>query len=412
MKKILYYDTWEKGYRNFLRLDPFFKNEGFETMLLHTSSLLEDNVEIEKEVEGLYFRDISYYRTRRLKKIIKKENPEAIIMLNLSFIIDRAIVSICKDLGIKVYYLSHGMLIPTNSRNVLKNNLKNSFKKNLLSKFNRKNRYCLFNYLIELKSVSKIISFFFKALKNHTNYTLFPEYSSELDVDKSFVFYHSDYDIMVNDYGFPEDKVEVIGNPELDFFYHSKIKNKSDFLRKELSIKEDSYIAYFDDGLSNVHNWNTNKWLFFLKDLNDSIKKKKCILIIKLHPRRDITGCISFFKENNIKYLSDVDFKNFIHHSEFTISHFSSVIVYALLLNKKVKSPRWGSSKGLEEKFPKELVEYIYDKENFEERFFYKDVNEILTKKYLLESIGEVDGKSTEKVVNKILSDVRNKYVK
>ncbi|WP_442264943.1 hypothetical protein ACSIGC_11375 [Tenacibaculum sp. ZS6-P6] len=407
MKKILYYDNWDKGYRNFLRLDPIFKENGYSTILLHTSSLVDEIIEIDKEIDGLYLRDISFYNTKRLRKIISSEAPDAIIMLNLSFMIDRALIRICNDLNIKIYHLSHGMLIPSDSIKVVKQTIKDSSKKNLFSKFNKKNRYALFNYLVELKSVTKTISFFYKAIKNHTNYTLFPIYSEELKVNKSFVFYPSDYQIMVKDFGFPKEMIEVIGNPELDVFYNSQIIEKTTFLNTN-NIKNSNYIGYFDDGLSKTHGWNNNKWLAFLKDLNDIIVSKGSSLVIKLHPRRDIKECISFFEENNITYLSDVDFKNFIHHSKFIISHFSSVIVYVLLLNKKVKSPRWGESRGLEEKYPNNIIEYFYSKKSFEDSFSSIETNKNETQKYLYNTVGKVDGKSTKRVVNKILNDLKN----
>ena len=309
MKKIIYYDNWDKGYRNFLRLDSLFKQKGYSTLLLHTSSLKDSNVEIQREIGGMQFRDISYYKTLRLKKIIKKENPSAIIMLNLSFMIDRAIVSICKELEINLYHLSHGMLIPSDSIDTVKNTIKESGGNNLLSKLNRKNWFSLFNYFVELKSFSKSILFFQKAIKNHTQYTLFPKYTDELEVEKSFVYYPSDYNVMINDFDFPEDSVQVVGNPELDFFYNSKIINKEEYCRKELDLNSENYIAYFDDGLGDTHGWDLKKWMLFLKDLNEVVLEKQYRLIVKLHPRRDIRDCISFFEENKIKYILDVDFK-------------------------------------------------------------------------------------------------------
>ncbi|MEN8775963.1 MAG: hypothetical protein ABF263_00450 [Polaribacter sp.] len=403
MKKILYYDNWDKGYRNFLRLDPLFKEKGYETLLLHTTSFVEPVKKIEKEIEGLKFRDLSFYKTIRLKSIIKQESPDAIIMLNNSFLIDRALIKISKTLNIPIFHLSHGMLIPSDSIQVVKNIIKKSGGNNLFTKFNKKNRYALYNYFIELSSISKTINFFFKAIKNHTQFTQFPIYSSELDVNKSFVFYPSDLDIMVNEFGFPEEKIEVVGNPELDAFINSELKYKKEFCKKELNLYSEDYVSYFDDGLSEVHGWDSEKWMLFLKDLNGIILEKKHQLVIKLHPRRDISDCITFFKENNIKYVLDVDFKNFIHHSKFVVSHFSSVIVYALLNKKIVKSPRWGISKGLEEKYPSNVVKYFYKKEIFDADFFETEINDQIIDDYLLKSIGHIDGKARKRIINGII---------
>jgi len=407
MKKILYYDNWDKGYRNFLRLDPIFKQKGFATLLLHTTSFIHEIDEIETSIEGMDLRDISYYKTNKIRNIILKENPTAIIMLNLSFMIDRAIVQICKDLNIKIFHLSHGMLIPSESIQVVKNHIKKSGGNKILSKLNKKNKYALYNYLIEVNSVSKAFNFFKTAIVDHTKFTQFPKYSSELEVNKSFVFYPSDLKVMVEDFGFPKEKIEVVGNPELDAFYNSEIQPKANFCKEELNLSNYNYIAYFDDGLSEeVHGWDSQKWILFLKDLVAITNEKNFKLIVKLHPRRDISNFLDFFKEYQIQIIKDVDFKNFIYHSKFVISHFSSVLVYALLLNKKIKSPRWGLSKGLEEKYPNNIIEYFYKRELFIDTFDEVEVNVSKIQKYILKSVGIVDGKATRRIVDGIIKQL------
>ncbi|UKM65590.1 hypothetical protein GSB9_02161 [Flavobacteriaceae bacterium GSB9] len=400
MKKILYFDNWDKGYRNFLRLDQDFKDKGYETFLLHTSSFMLDGIEKEKQIDGLELKDISFYKTNRLRKIIERENPDIIIILNLSFLIDRAIVKICKDLNIKIFHLSHGKLIPKESIDVVRTTVQNESKGGLFSKITKKNIFSAYNYFIEYPSILTFFRFIIRAYKNPMEYTLFPKYSRELAVNKSLVYYPSDFEIMVKEFGFPEDMVEVVGNPELDIFYNSKLLSRDIFLKNHLEIKSNKYVAYFDDGLALIYGWDTKKWLGFLKDLNNILKKADLKLIVKLHPRRDITNCLSFFEEHKIRCFYDVDFKNLIEHSSFVISHFSSVIIYALLLNKKVKSPRWGVSEGLEEKYPKGVVTYYYNRIDFEKNLLNTAIDKQLIKTYLLRSVGKVDGKSIAKIVN------------
>lgn len=406
MKKILYIDNWDKGYRNFLRLDPRFKEKGYETLLVHTTSWNDKNVEIEREKEGLKLRDISFYKTNRLKKVIKKENPAIIILLNLSFILDRAIVKICKDLNIDVYYLAHGKLFTPESQKVIKENLKESGNNKLHSKLNRKNRLSMYNYFIEMRSIFKFVNFFFKAYKNYTQFTAFPIYNDELKVKKSFVYYPDDFDVMVNEFRFPKNNVLVVGNPELDNFYNTKIKEKKDYCTNELKIEGTKYVAYIDDGLSSVKNdWNTEMWLEFLEDMNNILIKNNLKLVIKLHPRRVIDDCIPFLEEKGIKYFKDLDFKNYIEHSLFVVSHFSSVIIYALLLNKNVKSPRWGISKGVEENFPHGVINYYYNREDFAKDILSIDVQKDSIKNYLSQSFCGFDGKCIDRIVNEILKN-------
>ncbi|MFH4969234.1 hypothetical protein V8G61_13595 [Gaetbulibacter sp. M240] len=404
MGKVLYFDNWDKGYRNFLRLDSEFKKNGFSTLMLHTSSLTNRDIQPEIEVCGLKVRDIMYYKTFRLKKIISIEKPSVIIILNLSFILDRAIVKICKDLNISIFYLAHGKLIALESVNKVKSVLG---EKKLLSKINKKNLFSIYNYILGRKNPISIVTFLKNIIKHPLEFTTLPKYCPDLDVTKSFVYYQSDYELMTEEFGFPRDKVVVVGNPELDVFSNTPIINRKLFL-EDLKIKASNYVAYIDDGLSFTHNWDMEKWMTFMMEINEIIKKNSLELVVKLHPRRNISGYESFFEEQNIKYFKDIDFKNYLFHSLFVLSHFSSVIVYALILNKKVKSPRWGLSKGLVRQYPEDVVEYFSHKEYFETSIFNIEVNKDLVKNYLYNSIGVVDGNSVDRIINEILKNVKS----
>ncbi|MDB9874220.1 hypothetical protein OAC97_03050, partial [Flavobacteriaceae bacterium] len=370
---------------------------------LHTTSLTEKVDNPEKQIEGLTLRDISFYKTKRLKKIILKETPSAVVLLNLSFILDRVIIRICQDLGISVFYLAHGRLISIDNMGDVKATLN---KGSLFSKIKKKNIFSFYNYILGLKSLNEIASFFKNIIKNPTEFITLPKYCKELDATKSFVYYDSDYDLMTKQFGFPKNKVQVVGNPELDGFFNTKIKDKEIFCSQELTIKSNKYVAYMDDGMSKINGWDNERWFEFIVEINEILKKNSLELVVKLHPRREVKEIKSFFIENNITYFQDLDFKNYLHHSLFVICHYSSTIVYALILNKKVKSPRWGVSKGLIKQYPEDAVEYYADKKTFETTISNVDVDEVLIQNYVLDSIGEVDGKSIDRVVDEILKNV------
>tara|TARA_B110000046_G_C13008672_1_gene405631 strand:- start:454 stop:1665 length:1212 start_codon:yes stop_codon:yes gene_type:complete len=403
LKKIIYFDNWDKGYRNFLRLDSKFKAKGFQTLLIHTASLSEKVDSPEKQIEDLTLRDISFYKTKRLKKIILKENPSAIILLNLSFILDRVLVQICQDLGISVFYLAHGKLIVVDNLGDVKAALGKS---SLFSKIKKKNIFSIYNYILGLKSLSEIGTFFKKLIKNPTEFMILPKYCKELDATKSFVYYESDYELMTNTFGFPKNKVQVVGNPELDEFFNTEIKNKDTFCSEELNIKSNTYVAYIDDGMPSTFGWDNEKWFEFMAEINEILKNKSLQLVVKLHPRREVELLKPFFEENNITYFQDLDFKNYLHHSLFVICLYSSTIVYALILNKKVKSPRWGLSEGVLKQYPEDVIEYYSDKKTFETRLLNVDVNESLIQNYVQDSVGAVDGKSVDRVVDEIIKNV------
>ena len=257
-----------------------------------------------------------------------------------------------------------------------------------------------------LKKLSEIGSFFKKIIKSPTEFMILPKYCKELDVTNSFVYYDTDYDLMTKEFGFPKNKVHVVGNPELDGFFNTKIKDKQTFCSQELNIKSNTYVAYIDDGMSSTFGWDNEKWFEFMTEINEILKTNSLQLVVKLHPRRNVEELKPFFSINNITYHQDLDFKNYLHHSLFVISHYSSTIVYALILNKKVKSPRWGTSEGLIKQYPDQVVEYHADKKTFETGLFNVDVDKDLIQNYVLDSIGEVDGKSIDRIVDEILKNV------
>jgi len=279
-------------------------------------------------------------------------------------------------------------------------------KSSLFSKIKKKNIFSIYNYILGLKSLSEIGSFFKKLIKNPTEFMILPKYCKELNATKSFVYYESDYELMTQEFGFPKNKVHVVGNPELDKFFNTEIKDKETFCSEELNIISNTYVAYIDDGMPETFGWNNEKWFEFMAEINKVLKNKSLQLVVKLHPRREVELLKPFFEKNNITYFQDLDFKNYLHHSLFVICLYSSTIVYALILNKKVKSPRWGLSEDVLKQYPEDIIEYYSDKKTFETRLLNVDVDERLIQNYVQDSVGAVDGKSVDRVVAEIIKNV------
>ena len=82
---------------------------------------------------------------------------------------------------------------------------------------------------------------------------------------------------------------------------------------------------------------------------------------------------------------------------------YSTTILYCLLLGKKVISPRWGVNRKLLELYPDNVINYVYEKNNF-----WTDVNIELKKdnieQFLRNEIGEIKEKSVPKIVKNILN--------
>ena len=63
-------------------------------------------------------------------------------------------------------------------------------------------------------------------------------------------------------------------------------------------------------------------------------------------------------------------------------------------------------SENLIKQYPEDVVDYYTDKKTFERTLFNVNVDESLIQNYVRDSIGDVDGKSIDRVVDEILKNV------
>lgn len=399
--RVLYFDYWTKGYRNFSRIDKNLKALGYETLLVHVESWIDPNAALEITLDSITTRDISYYKTNLVKTVLDIYKPKCVVLLNLSFVLDRAIVLECRRRDIRIVYLSHGKLTSIENLENIKNNRNNEIKGTLHQRISKKNMLMLMNYLISIRSISKAIDFIYRMIKFPAEYTVFPTFSDELLVNKCLVYYHNDYHLMTEKYKFPHSIVQVVGNPELDSFFNFIPRPREEVLSKLGLDTNQEYVLYLEDGLVQNKYWEKEKWYDFVIEINNLLIQQNLSLIVKLHPR-SIGMYDDFFRQNRIIFFSDLDIENTIHHSNFIMSHFSSTIVYALILGKCVKSPRWGVSDGLIKNYPPSVISYYYNKEDFIKTLKETNVNFDQIQEYLNSIIGEVCGNSINRIVNEI----------
>lgn len=403
MPKVLYIDIWDKGLKNFTRIDPSIKKLGAETLLVHIGSFKEKTNYKQKNIDGLTIRDIKFYKTYFLETVIKKEKPDVIIILNLSFLIDRAIINIARKYNIKVVYLAHGKLLEKGLSEEMKIKKNEKIKKNKSKILRAKNALYLLNYLSSVgwSKAPRVLFNILKGIhKDPADFLYFAKFNKELNADKILVYSEEDKDFLIFK-GFPQNKIKVIGNPEICVFMKSNSEDKKLFIKNLGITPPFLYAVYLDDGLLQANFISKEDWYRHLIEINNLLNSRNISLVIKLHPRTDIQKDIDFFNKQNIIALKDADFKNLLIHSEFAISMFSSTIVYALLLYKKVLIPSWGVMKDLIIKnYPENLVKYCLSKEDFLKNINYslRPEDKLNIDKYL----GNTNINSIELISNEI----------
>lgn len=399
--KILFFDAWTKGIRNFSRLTESLKKEGFDYKLFHLESWDGNSVAKVQEINGIRCFDISHYNTNYIYNVLKDEKPDIVLILSLSYILDRTIVSMCNHCGIKVVYLAHGKIYMksgvgnlSQSTSILAKTLSRIRSKKMMVLRN----YVQFNLLTEFHPFRIIRTF--SEFINHSDRTMFTPYCEEFKVDKGMVYYDSEKKMFEDERHFPQGMIEAVGNPEMDSLINTPIKKKDDFLHTIRFIGE-RYALYMDDGFVQENILSYSEWENFITELIAPLNENKIGLIIKLHPRTDIAPISDFLKNNSILAIKDVDFKNVICHSEFVISHSSSTVLYGMILDKPIILPRWGIMSDLIKNYPESCVNYCDSPDSYRHLVF-NGVTVKDNKEYLESNCGKLDGKAVERIVGNI----------
>lgn len=399
--KILFFDYWLKGIANFERLVPELrKHDDIELKMIHVGSWKEPQKAIINQHKGFLSYDICYYKTHNLYKVLKKEKPDVLLILNLHFLMDKALVVFCKKLAIKVIYLSHGRYIQAESTEHLKDFLKKDFKHNFIHKIRIDTIAAIYNYLLSTILSGKpqrFVSSLFQLYKNPVSMTLFSTYTDELAADKILLYYEEDKEMLIDKRNFPDKNIYVVGNPELDGFVRTPIIKKDEFCKTH-KIPE-NYLLYLDDGFVQNRLIEKDVWYKHLQEINDICHRNKIGLVIKLHPRTNIKEHESFFHSEQILAFKQIDFRNIIEHAMCVTSFISTTVSFALLTNKRVISPRWGEIKKLDINYPTNIVHYSYSQNDFEE-YLISNAPTCLSIDYISKNIGKADGNSISRIVD------------
>lgn len=400
--KILFFDYWLKGINNFNRLMPEIRKQipDVEVKMIHVGSWKEPQEKLVNEHDGFTSHDISTYGTWNLYKVLKKERPDVLVMLNIYYLSDKAIITFCRKLGIKVVFLAHGKFL-SDSEQILDRHVKEDLKKNFASKIRKDTINILKNYLLSTFIRRQPMLFpksLIKLMKDPMSMTLKTKYSKELDVDRMMVYYEIDKEEFINNRNFPAEKITVVGNPEMDDFINSGIEPQESFFAKA-DLKGKPYVLYLDDGFVQSHIWNKDQWYAHLKEINGIVKRGNRQLILKLHPRTPMEEHKDFFSKEGIKtFKNEVSFKDLINYADSVISIYSTTISLALCLNKNVVSPRWGVTESFTHNYPKDVI--YYPESGKEYMKWLANPAETCKNKIAKEEIlGMRDGKSKQRII-------------
>lgn len=405
--KILYFDYWTKGIKLFVNIDKQLKALGYNTLLLHVESRRSKNVNAEEIIDGILCRDISYYRTRYLLKILKIVKPDIVISVNSTYLLDRTLVLACRKLNIKTVYLMNGKKPIGSQLDSWKISFNN--KKSLVRRIGKSFRYLKFdvpNYICSLFyhnhghiSLIKIFKVLFNYFSDPIVVIGFPICREELIHDKCLAFANNYIEHWIK-FGYKRNQIFITGNPEHDTIARKEydIDGLPGVVQSTIKLGK-KYAVYLEE--ANVEHmvpgWTDEYRNDHLEKIAQRLYKDGYLLIVKLHP----LTILSKISNNscNMLIFSKCDIATLIYHSTFCISHMSTTIDFAVLLNKPILIPQWRLSK-------RTVDYYIYNGvgnkwDNISEDLDLS-INDEKRDKYIREYITVTKGNIINNIVNHI----------
>lgn len=366
-KKILFLDTWPKSIPNIIQVKNELDRLGAQVLMVHWwSTYNSNNIVEEEEIEGITVRDIKYYNTNLIYKIIQIEKPDAVFSVNSVRIYDRAIVLACRKLKIQCSFLMHGTRAfggkdPMAYAKLLNDVLANS--KERVKRISRFLKYVIPNYLYSLykNDNGKLFSFrwlkiLYSYFKNPGISAYYPIYPEELTYDKALVYSNSEIEYHKK-LGYKYENIHVVGCPKYDDF--KKRVLEKNFSREQLPEKvkkhfkkNQKYVLFLDDSfpesgnIAGIDNSYRNE---ILNSIASRFEKDNYKLVVKLHP----SGNLGDFDDTHSNIIVEKNnLEELIYYSSLCIVHISTTIDQCLICNKPVFHINWGKFSTLPKNFP------------------------------------------------------------
>jgi hypothetical protein len=423
--KILFIDSWTRGIHNFVPIANELKNYGWESLLVHRGSWGHDsNRPLEEKIDGILCRDFQYYKTRFIYKVLKVEKPDLVLILTTNYLFDRAVILASKSQGIKSCFMMHGIR-GINDIDVQKSTPNDSFFQKRWQRAGKFLFHIIPNYylsglsnnwwfLFRVEPYSILLKLFFKPHK----YLLFPPPSSEIHCDLALVWGNAYKQFFIKEYGYPENRVTVVGHPPLDPVFHllnnpPNQQKKIAFLDAHFILVDKPYCVYLADGSveQGQVGWTIENRIKHLDEIALLCKKASRQLVIKLHPATDKFPIQAHFSEDDhVHVFSKLNLNLLIMWCESVIGQGSTTNDIAIIMQKPLFLPAWGISERKAKSTikrqpmsilcssPDELLESI--KHPDKDKFAKKQEQE----QYILDFITYTDGKAIDRIVENIIN--------
>ena len=338
---ILLIDTLREGtevhclpiYKELAHLAPHINMKTF-----HRESLYSRGASVPKVdcIEGIERYDISYFPWRRnLERIIRQFNPRVVLLLTHSFLFDRAVISLCRRIGIQTIFLQHGAV---NFSAYKPQPTLYMWPAIYVNKF----RLYLFYYLpmyfkavapadplcmLRLSFVKFLVGSFF------VNYAFVPPRPTpEVRADQALAYGEFYAEKFKRLHGYQDNQVHIVGNPTFDPVIDvakSGAMERKRWLRARNLDPSKKSITYLAQPLVEEGYVSKHEFQKYLATLVRQAKIKGLNLIIKLHPRNNV-GLFPPFTNKECIAIEENNLAESVYFSDVVIGHYSTALGLAV----------------------------------------------------------------------------------
>jgi hypothetical protein len=247
-----------------------------------------------------------------LRKLVKQYPPVSYCSI-AQRVPDMRLITFFKQLGIPTFVVQHGIMVDHLKRiSLIKLLFQKAFK---FVKFGvYSNALARENGLSYFGSLRDIFNIYIKGKYRLPHSKVLS--SDSLNADYLLNFDPSWIDYYKEQYGYREDQMIFIGNP--DFVV----------LKDLIFREEEDAVCYICQTLVEDGRYEAEKYRRFLDDLNEATRGKK--LYIKKHPRSRMALYESFKDRNDVVFTDDMP------RCRYVIGHYSSVILMARQLTDNI----------------------------------------------------------------------------
>ncbi|MHB8820165.1 MAG: hypothetical protein ACYC58_00575 [Pseudomonadaceae bacterium] len=316
MKKIIGFDSWTGGAQHFQRLMPALFERSMQLMLIHIGSWgNQPNCPREEQINGLLVRDISYYGTDALEKILDIEKPDAVILTSTETFAHRAFIRYCRQRSIPTLNLYHGLVNVQDIEGEISSSggvPSIAYIKYVVARIGKLIRHTLPCYSRALWKTKASLSEWRRFLSDMVDLAVgagsFWKGASDSKTTKCAVYVEADIEHAVGTFGFNREDVYAVGIPDfIHFGLHKEMVGKW-APSADKSLKS---VMYIETGFSSIGVYfsSTQDFATHLINAAHDLSRQGYKVCVKLKPRQVNTEILErLLKEAEIELVSNQEF--------------------------------------------------------------------------------------------------------